>query len=100
MSISGKGSALTGKILRDAWFTRIKEYKAKYPELADQLYRMQHRQLPDGWDKDLPAFPADAEGHGNAGLIRKGIERAGKARALVDGRVGGSGPFGQNTVDV
>ena len=23
---------------------------------------MQHRQLPDGWDKDLPAFPADAKG--------------------------------------
>ena len=23
---------------------------------------MQHRQLPDGWDKDLPTFPADAKG--------------------------------------
>ena len=23
---------------------------------------MQHRQLPDGWDKDLPAFPADPKG--------------------------------------
>jgi transketolase len=23
---------------------------------------MQHRQLPDGWDKDLPVFPADAKG--------------------------------------
>ena len=57
-----QGVGAQGKALRDAWFTRIKEYKAKYPELADQLYRMQHRQLPDGWDKDLPAFPADAKG--------------------------------------
>ena len=57
-----QGIGARGKALRDAWFTRIKEYKAKYPELADQLYRMQHRQLPDGWDKDLPAFPADAKG--------------------------------------
>lgn len=23
---------------------------------------MQHRQLPEGWDKDLPLFPADAKG--------------------------------------
>jgi transketolase len=23
---------------------------------------MEHRQLPDGWDKDLPTFPADAKG--------------------------------------
>ena len=57
-----QGVGAQGKVSRDAWFIRIKEYKAKYPELADQLYRMQHRQLPDGWDKDLPAFPADAKG--------------------------------------
>src|SRR5437899_1183061 len=57
-----QGIGARGKSLRDAWFARIKEYKSKHPELADQLYRMQHRQLPDGWDKDLPAFPADAKG--------------------------------------
>jgi len=57
-----QGVGAQGKVRRDAWFTRIKGYKAKYPELADQLYRMQHRQLPEGWDKDLPAFPADAKG--------------------------------------
>ncbi|HEX8200048.1 MAG TPA: transketolase, partial [Isosphaeraceae bacterium] len=51
-----------GKALRDAWFAKIDEYKARYPELADQLYRMQHRQLPEGWDKDLPTFPADPKG--------------------------------------
>ena len=57
-----QGIGARGKTLRDAWFTRIKDYKAKYPELADQLYRLQHRQLPEGWDKDLPAFPADPKG--------------------------------------
>jgi transketolase len=57
-----QGIGTRGKTLRDAWFMRIKEYKVKYPELADQLYRMQHRQLPDGWDKDLPVFPSDAKG--------------------------------------
>lgn len=57
-----QGIGTRGKILRDAWFMRIKEYKAKYPELADQLHRMQHRQLPDGWDKNLPVFPGDTKG--------------------------------------
>jgi transketolase len=51
-----------GKQLRDAWFYRLEDYKAKYPQLADELYRMQHRQLPEGWDKDLPTFPPDAKG--------------------------------------
>src|SRR5436190_5974601 len=40
----------------------LKDYKSKHPQLADELYRMQHRQLPEGWDKDLPVFPADAKG--------------------------------------
>src|SRR5436190_16001446 len=40
----------------------LKDYKAKYPQLADELYRMQHRQLPEGWDRDLPVFPVDAKG--------------------------------------
>src|SRR5207245_4993322 len=40
----------------------FQSYKTEFPQLADEMYRMQHRQLPDGWDKDLPAFPADAKG--------------------------------------
>ena len=57
-----QGIGRRGKELRDAWFDRLKEYKAKYPGLADELYRIQHRQLPDGWDKDLPTYPADPKG--------------------------------------
>jgi transketolase len=38
------------------------EYEKKYPELADHLNRMQHRELPDGWDKNLPSFPPDPKG--------------------------------------
>ena len=34
----------------------------QYPDLADQLMRMQRRELPEGWDKGLPAFPPDAKG--------------------------------------
>jgi transketolase len=56
------GMGKRGKELRDAWFARVKEYRAKYPDLADQFYRLHHRQLPEGWDKGLPTFPADAKG--------------------------------------
>jgi len=51
-----------GKALRDAWMAKFDAYKAAYPELADELYRMQKRQLPDNWDKDIPVFPADPKG--------------------------------------
>jgi transketolase len=56
------GIGKRGKELREAWFARVAEYRAKYPELAEQLYRMQHRQLPEGWDKDVPTFASDAKG--------------------------------------
>lgn len=57
-----EGIGKRGKALRDAWFYKVTEYKTRYPELADQLKRTQKRQLPDGWDKDLPTFPADPKG--------------------------------------
>ena len=57
-----RGIGARGKLLRDAWFAKLEEYKGAYPELADQLVRMQKRELPDGWDKDIPTFPADEKG--------------------------------------
>ncbi len=57
-----EGVGARGEKARDAWFRKLDAYKAKHPELADELYKMQHRQLPDGWDKDIPTFPADAKG--------------------------------------
>ncbi len=57
-----QGIGARGAELRNAWMARFTEYQAQYPELADHLYKMQHRQLPDGWDKDLPVFPADPKG--------------------------------------
>lgn len=54
--------ASRGRGLRTAWMEKFEQYKSAYPELADQLYRMQHRELPEGWDRDIPSFPADAKG--------------------------------------
>jgi transketolase len=56
------GLGKRGHDLRTSWDQLFEEYKKSNPELADQLYRMQHRLLPDGWDKNLPVFPADPKG--------------------------------------
>src|SRR5262249_48908355 len=57
-----EGIGRRGKGLRDAWFGTIARYKAQHPDLADQLYRMQHRQLPEGWESAIPTFAADKKG--------------------------------------
>ncbi len=51
-----------GVQLRQAWEKLFSEYERKYPELARELNLIQSAKLPDGWDKDLPSFPADAKG--------------------------------------
>ena len=57
-----QGIGARGEELRNAWMARFAEYQAQYPELADHLYKMQHRQLPEAWDKGLPTFPPDEKG--------------------------------------
>ena len=57
-----QGIGKRGRSLRENWFSLLEGYKQAYPDLADHLYRMQHRQLPEGWDEGLPSFPADAKG--------------------------------------
>jgi len=56
------GIGKRGRERRAQWLEVFTEYSTKYPELAERLRCMQHRQLPTGWDKNLPAFPADPKG--------------------------------------
>ncbi|HEY3395788.1 MAG TPA: transketolase [Lacipirellulaceae bacterium] len=56
------GIGKRGAQARRAWNELFETYRAKYPELADEIDHMQRRELPAGWDKNLPVFPADAKG--------------------------------------
>lgn len=56
------GISKRGQKLHSEWMQKFVQYQLQYPELADQLYKIQNRLLPDGWDRDLPTFPADAKG--------------------------------------
>jgi len=51
-----------GKQLNAQWKALFSKYSAQFPELAAQFARMQQRQAPDGWDKELPTFAADPKG--------------------------------------
>jgi len=50
--------------VRAAWMELFERYCDEYPELADHLLRMQRRELPAGWEKDLPVFEPDEKGLG------------------------------------
>jgi transketolase len=56
------GIGARGAAARSRWTTLFAAYRAKYPDLATEIEQMQHRDLPAGWDRDLPVFPADAKG--------------------------------------
>jgi transketolase len=53
------GIGARGKRLRGEW-ERLLE--AADPELAAQVDQMQRRELPEGWDADIPSFDADPKG--------------------------------------
>jgi transketolase len=56
------GVGAHGNDERTKWNALFAEYSKKFPELAARLAKMQRRALPDGWDKNLPNFPADPKG--------------------------------------
>ena len=56
------GIGARGRAAREAWGALLDDYRAAYPELADEIERMQRRELPRGWDADIPEFPADPKG--------------------------------------
>jgi transketolase len=51
-----------GAELHAAWNDRFAAYRRQYPDLADQIDRMQRHELPADWDHDLPTFPPDPKG--------------------------------------
>jgi transketolase len=56
------GIGKRGHDLRTAWDALLEKYKKDFPDLAEEIRLMQHRELPQGWDQDLPTFPADPKG--------------------------------------
>jgi transketolase len=51
-----------GDELRGEWDQLFESYRDSEPENAAHLEAMQRRELPEGWDADLPSFDADEKG--------------------------------------
>jgi len=56
------GVGARGAEARRQWTELFAAYRATYPELATEIDLMQRRELPAGWDRNLPVFPADSKG--------------------------------------
>jgi transketolase len=56
------GIGKRGRELSSKWNEMFGKYGQQFPEQADNVNRMQRRELPDGWDKNIPTFPADPKG--------------------------------------
>jgi transketolase len=56
------GIGARGADARRQWTELFAAYRAKYPDCATEIEQMQRRELPAGWDRDLPVFLADPKG--------------------------------------
>jgi len=56
------GVGVRGAKVRREWKELLAAYRVRYPDLAAEIDQMQRRELPAGWDRNLPVFPADPKG--------------------------------------
>ena len=56
------GVGARGAAARTNWTALLASYRATHPGLASEIEQMQRRDLPAGWDRNLPVFPPDAKG--------------------------------------
>ena len=85
------GIGTRGAGARRKWTELFAAYEKQFPQLALEITQMQRRELPEGWDRDLPVFAADANGIA-------GREASGKVLNVLAQRipwlVGGSADLG------
>ena len=56
------GVGARGAEARQRWEKLFAAYRREFPALATEIDQMQRRDLPAGWDRGLPSFPADPKG--------------------------------------
>ncbi len=83
-----------GQKQEDDWNEMFARYEQQYPDLARQYKAWMKRELPEGWDKDLPVFPADPKGMATRESGGKVITALAKA---VPNLIGGSADLAPST---
>lgn len=88
------GIGKRGEDAQAAWVKLFAEYKTRFPEQAAQLEQMEKRELPAGWEKSVPSYPADAKGMAtreSSGLVLNAIAK------VVPWIVGGAADLNPST---
>src|SRR5271166_6958750 len=88
------GIGARGRAARDAWEAMFERYRKSYSDLADEIERIQRRDLPNGWEKALPTFPPDPKGiatRESSGQVLNAVAQA------VPWLVGGSADLSPST---
>ncbi|HDS74343.1 MAG TPA: transketolase, partial [Firmicutes bacterium] len=83
-----------GRAFEIDWQERFNAYEKAYPELAAELKLMIDGDLPEGWDKDIPTFKADAKGEAtrkSSGIVLNAIAKN------VTNVIGGSADLNPST---
>src|SRR4029077_16183228 len=57
-----EGIGQRGGKARHDWEALFAKYRERFPDLATEIDQMQRRELPAGWDRNLPSFPPDPKG--------------------------------------
>jgi transketolase len=85
------GIGARGADARRKWNELLAAYEKQFPALTKEIAQMQRRELPEGWDRELPVFPADPKGIA-------GREASGKVLNVLAQRIpwllGGSADLG------
>jgi transketolase len=56
------GIGARGAKARRSWETLFASYRQRFSDLATEIDQMQRRELPAGWDRNLPTFSPDPKG--------------------------------------
>jgi transketolase len=88
------GVGKRGSEARLGWNNLFAAYRETYPALATEVDEMQRRELPAGWDRNLPVFTTDAKGIAGRDASSKALNVLAQN---VPWLIGGSADLGPST---
>lgn len=84
-----------GREAEAASSAKLAAYEERFPEPARELRQLLNGELPEGWDRAIPEFPADSEGMATrnaSGTVLNALKPG------LPGLVGGSGDLNPSTL--